>query len=331
MNRSAIGWTDLTSNPIRYRDPAGHVVWGCERTSPGCAHCYAAALAKRYGRGAGAFTAEEMATYTPFLDEKEVHRILTATVVSGQRVSGSRCFIGDMTDIFGEWVPDELLDRLFTAMALRMDVTFQVLTKRPDRMRAYMQRLAASTVEPKNRDWPDLFGSPMLYLTELLGERRMLALCDQPDWSNAWPLPNVWLGTSVENQHWANERIPQLLQTPAAVRFISAEPLLGPIDLMDLSVGSAPDSLDAFTGETCSSETTCIVVEGPGLDWVIVGGESGQHARPVPVDAITSIVRQCAAAGVQAFVKQDCGSKPGLQGDIPDDIWAVKQFPAVAA
>lgn len=90
MNMTSIGWTDFTSNPIRYKDAAGKMVWGCERISPGCAHCYAAELAVRYGRGAGKFTDEEMATYTPYFDEEEAHKILHTRVVKGHPVKGSR-------------------------------------------------------------------------------------------------------------------------------------------------------------------------------------------------------------------------------------------------
>src|SRR4051812_14758294 len=118
MQKTNIEWTatprpdgtlepGYSANPLKYRDAAGNVVWGCVKTSPGCAHCYAETLAKRYGRG-GPFTAATMRGLTPFLDEKELHRMLTY-----KPAAGKKCFVGDMTDVFGEWVPDELLDRLF--------------------------------------------------------------------------------------------------------------------------------------------------------------------------------------------------------------------------
>jgi protein gp37 len=112
-----------------------------------------------------------------------------------------------------------------------------------------------------------------------------------------WPLPNVWLGVSVENQHFADERIPLLLQTPAAVRFISAEPLLGPIELERGGF--------ALHRPVKSPSGT----RWPGLDWVIVGGESGSKARPFDLAWARSIVAQCKAAGVPVFVKQ-LGSNP---------------------
>ena len=192
-----------------------------------------------------------MAKLTPFLDEKELRAIHWSRKIAGKRV-----FIGDMTDIFGEWVPDLMIAELWTTFSQRPDVTFQVLTKRAERMR---------------RLWAE----------------------DMP------PLPNVWNGVSVEDQQRADERIPHLLQTPAAVRFISAEPLLGPIDLK----------------ENISN-----------LDWVIVGGESGPKFRACDVAWITAIVDQCRDASVPVFVKQDAHRLPGQQGRIPDEYF-IHEFP----
>src|SRR4051794_20138161 len=110
MNRTSIEWTDFTANPLKFRAPDGRIVWACEKVSPGCAHCYADSLSVRYtDRRAGDWNAGTMATLTPFLDEKELHKMLTAKTIGGKAVSGSRCFVGDMTDIFGEWVSDALL------------------------------------------------------------------------------------------------------------------------------------------------------------------------------------------------------------------------------
>ena len=127
------------------------------------------------------------------------------------------------------------------------------------------------------------------------------------DWGRGYA--NVWLGVSVEDQNAADERIPHLLAAPAAVRFLSVEPMLGPISLR----GTAP-----------TAENTHL----PQLHWVIVGGESGPKARPCDVAWIRSIVQQCRAAKVPVFVKQDSGPRPGRQGRIPDDLW-IKEFPGV--
>lgn len=138
MNRTQIEWTTFSANPLKYRDAAGRVVWGCVHKSEGCRHCYSEAMAKRYGRG-GPFTATLMKGLTPFLDEGELRHMAMAHRIGGVPVPGSRCFVGDMTDLFGEWVPDELLHRLFSdVLERRQDVIWQLLTKRADRMREYL-------------------------------------------------------------------------------------------------------------------------------------------------------------------------------------------------
>jgi len=119
-------------------------------------------------------------------------------------------------------------------------------------------------------------------------------------------LPNVWLGVSVENQHFADERISLLLQTPAAVRFISAEPLLGPVNLSSIRWETEGSGGPAFV-DVCNG-TFCTIgghgLPGPSLDWVIVGGESGPGSRPFDTGWARSIVQQCKSAGVAVFVKQ---------------------------
>jgi protein gp37 len=266
MNRTSIEWTDFTANPLKFRDADGKTVWGCVHASPGCVNCYAETLAKRYGRG-GPFNAPTMAKLTPFLDEKELRAMLT-----DKAAAGKRCFVGDMTDVFGEWVADDLLDRLFAVLVQRSEVTWQVLTKRAARIRDYFDGFSRRTGEP-------------------------------------WPVPNVWLGVSCEDQQRANERIPHLLETTAAVRFVSAEPLIGPVELR-------PDwfKLDDISG----------VDYGSGLDWVIVGGESGPRSRYCDTSWIHSLLAQCRAAGVPCFMKQ-LGAKPtqGREGEEPI-VFAVK-------
>lgn len=325
MNKTSIGWTDFTSNPIRYRDADGKLVWACERASPACAHCYAAELAKRYGRGGGEFTKEELATYTPYFDAKEASKILEAKVVKGQQVQGSRVFIGDMTDIFGPWVPDALLDELFAVMALcdgkrssgrRLD--FQLLTKRPERARAYL-------TDPDTR-----FRIAAAVCVHTVGFRPHRDGCDWSAWKE-WPLPNVWLGVSVENQHWADKRIPILLNTPAARRFISAEPLLKPINVSNyLRPTGVPGQCFDIDGEWYHEPGSCPDC-WEGLDWGIGGGESGNTLRDPGVNAFVDLADQFTKYGRAFFMKQDVHRKPGQQGRIPDDIWALKQFPKAAA
>lgn len=289
MNKTSIGWTDYSVNPLKYRDASGAVVWACEKVSPGCAHCYSASLANRWGRGAD-FNAGEMAKLTPFLDEKEL-----ASMLNYKPASGKRCFVGDMTDVFGEWVSDALIVKLFATMALRPDVTFQVLTKRAARM--------ARLIGLYNP-----VGGPPPF-----SER----VANAAGKELPWPLPNVWLGVSCEDQQRADERIPELLDTPAVVRFISAEPLLADVGLF------------AFFDTPTRNE--CLGILGghkrvPGLDWVIVGGESGANFRPCEREWIASIVTECESAGVPVFVKQGAHRLPGQPTGDPR-LDALKQFP----
>lgn len=291
MNVTNIEWTattlpdgtsrpGFTSNPIKYRDrETGQVVWACVRHSPGCTNCYAQTLALRYGRG-GPYTQSAMDKVEPFVDEAELRKLVTAKTVGGVPVSGSRVFIGDMTDVFGSWVSDEMLDKMFAAFALRPDVTFQVLTKRADRMAKYLDPNWMS-----NGGWNRcmVVGGRAC---EIRGE----------SWANwnkyahplnrTWPLPNVWLGTSVENQAAADERIPHLLRTPAAIRFISYEPALGAVDWSPWS----------------------------DIDWIISGGESGPNARPSHPDWHRAARDFCAKHGKAYFFKQWGEWMPGMIG-----------------
>ena len=259
MNQTAIGWTDFSANPLKYRDASGAVKWACAKVSAGCTNCYSEALAKRWNRGTD-YNTGEIAKLTPFMDEKELGAMLTSRKIRGKRV-----FVGDMTDVFGEWVSDELLDQLFALFVQRSEVTWQVLTKRAERMRHFLARFSQRT-----------------------GEQ--------------WPVRNVWIGVSVEDQQCADERIPVLLDTDAEIRFISAEPLLTGLDIAKHRPGAN------------------------GLKWVIVGGESGPHFRRCEPWWIQNIVGQCRDVDIPVFVKQDAHRLPGQQGRIPDEFW-LKQFP----
>ncbi len=296
MKRTDIEWTanhlpdgttepGLSSNPLQYRTPDGKVVWACVKHSSGCANCYSEAIAHHWERGKP-FTRANMAELTPFLAEEELYHILTAKKIAGKPVAGSKCFLGDMTDVFGEWVPDHLLDTLFATMAMRRDVTFQILTKRADLMRDYFG----------NPDRKRKIAAKVMDLSEMLARQRQshTARLKLDDFSAAFagsgPIRNIWLGVSVENQAAADERSPHLLATPAAVRFLSCEPLLGALHLRPY-LGDADEQYQHFSRPV-------------GIDWAIVGGESGHGARPFAVEWGRSLVQQCRAAGVACFVKQ---------------------------
>lgn len=305
MGATSIEWCDHSINPLRARGKSGAVGHYCEMVSPGCANCYASALQRRFGLPP--FLAGQKRDLVElFLDEEKLQEVI-------RRRKPTRYFWCDMTDLFGEWVPDEWINRCFAAMVLATHHTHQVLTKRAARMRHYIS------------------GDRQMVITRLIGQlicdayerktgKPMAMTAERAALVTDWPLSNVWLGVSVENREQANARIPLLLETPAAVRFLSVEPLLE-------HIGQWGHCDDCGAHRDIAGRCRCV---GKGrVGWVIVGGESGPNARPCDVAWIRSIVRQCQEAGVACFVKQDSCFRPGLQGRIPDDIWAIKEFPHV--
>lgn len=255
-----IEWTKETWNPIV----------GCSVVSPGCTNCYAMRQALRLSKNpatphyAGTV---EMSRGGPVWTGKVAlasDKVLTAPL---RRRKPTMYFVNSMGDLFHEDVPDDWIDQVFAVMALAPQHTFQVLTKRAGRMREYMDaehKVAAQMLEFCKKGQAPLPGT------------------------FRWPLPNVWLGVSAEDQARADERIPHLLATPAAIRFVSAEPLLGQVDLT----------------RQLYEHATGLRTATPNLDWIIVGGESGKGARPMHPDWARSIRDQCAAAGVPFFFKQ---------------------------
>jgi len=216
----------------------------------------------------------------------------------------STVFVNSMSDLFHDAVPDAFIDKVFGVMALCPRHVFIVLTKRPERMRAYLVALAA-----EDGDRPPIIPARIIDAGDGLLPKDDIR---QVSWDfPAWPLPNVWLGVSVEDQATADERIPLLLQTPAALRFVSAEPLLGPIDLNRVEnpgrMAEGQRYLDVLKGyawdtDGCGGVDVC-GIEGK-LGWLIVGGESGPRARECNVAWVRSLKNQAASAGVSIFCKQ---------------------------
>lgn len=232
---------------IEWTDQTWNVVTGCTPVSPGCDHCYAETFLHRWhGIPGHPFTTGFAPTVHPRrLDEPLWWR------------TPRRVFVAALGDLFHAKVPDEFVVEVFVRMWWAPEHTFQVLTKRHRRLGSLVPRIAD-------------------HLRHIEAD---LAQVDCPT-PLTWPLPNVWLGVSAETQQWADIRIPALLTTPAALRWVSCEPLLGPVDLRPWLTSPG------------------------GVDWVVVGGESGPGARPLDLAWLADLIDQCATTGVPVFVKQ---------------------------
>jgi protein gp37 len=297
---SNIEWTDATWNPVV----------GCSVVSPGCTNCYAMRLA-------GSRLAHTM-KYRGLTKDSNAGPVWTGEVRLWEKAltdplhwrEPRKIFVNSEGDLFHESIPDEWIDRVFAVMALCPQHTFQLLTKRAERMRDYI-----SMLDDRFHGNPDLMG-------RTLGQAAV-DLTDDPCAAHAiddmtWPLPNVWLGVSCERQQEADERIPLLLQTPAAIRFISAEPLLGPIDLRNLRDGTfnALDGIDFEAIGDIRDVGDLSKTQRPAtLNWVIVGGESGPNARPMRPQWAREFRDKCQAAGVSFFFKQWGEWAPRWPGD----------------
>lgn len=267
-DKSAIEWTDATWNPVT----------GCTKVSAGCKFCYAERLFPRAYSGRK-FT--EVRWHAERLDQplrwKKPRRI----------------FVNSMSDLFHEDVPGAFIGKVFGVMAVARQHVFQVLTKRPQRM---SDLLADGVVGP-------LKGEADQTAFEILRERSTTAE-EASRWPGLkWPLPNVWLGVSVEDQATADERIPLLLQTPAAIRFVSYEPALGPIKFSDDWM-RCPGGAEYGHGFNRTTVHAGCCEKYPHVNWLIAGGESGPNARSAHPEWIRSARDQCAAAGTAFFFKQ---------------------------
>jgi protein gp37 len=284
MTASKIEWTDFTWNPVR----------GCSRVSPGCGGanheggCYAEKMAARFSDPGQPYHGFAKRTKYGGAWTGKLALIPEMLTLPLHWRKPRRIFVDSMADLFAEGVEDEWIDRAFAVMALCPQHTFQVLTKRPERMRDYIGSRAG-------------FMALNDVIAEILHQRRDVDIraisFDYP----TWPLPNVWLGTSVEDQQRADERIPHLLATPAAVRFLSCEPLLGPVDLQ---WAVSRNVLDIGAGFLVRGHFAPGLETIRRLDLIIIGGESGPRSRPCWTPDIRSLVRQCQRAGVAVFVKQ---------------------------
>lgn len=287
MTTTKIEWTDRVWNPVT----------GCTKVSPGCDNCYAENIARRFA-GSKAFpqgfdvVLHEDRVQAPFRWKKP-----------------ARVFVNSMSDLFHDAVPDLFITQVFDVMEAKPNQrhTFQILTKRHARMRSFMQarQKAKQEYAAKFDDCPTeaMRNSPAARAARARAAR---------------PPANIWLGVSVEDQRWADIRIPALIDTPAAVRFVSCEPLLGPVDLgrwlrpvPDCGHVTPEDGTcghPAAATPECHRWADCPARQRPedwrGLDWVIAGGESGPRARPMHPDWARQMRDACDVAGVPFFFKQ---------------------------
>ena len=261
---------------IEWADESWNPVTGCTKVDEGCRNCYAERMSKRLAGRCG-YPADD-----PFRVTLHPDRLNKPLHWKKPR----RVFVNSMSDLFHKDVPDGFIDQVFAVMALASEHEFMILTKRPERMRGWFDRI-------RNYGDEKPFG-------RRIGEGKYIA-SQYSAWIDAeefypWPLPNVWLGVSVHDQKSADERIPILLQTPAAHRFVSQEPALGAVDFRrSTHIGFANRQREQGIG----------YAEATKLHLIITGGESGPGARPMHPDWVRSIRDQCAAAGVKFVHKQN--------------------------
>ena len=256
---------------IEWTNKTWNPIRGCSRVSEGCRNCYAERVAARFG-GPG-LPYEGLTTKDGRWNGKVV--VVEEHLADPLRwKKPRRIFVNSMSDLFHENVSDETIDQIFSVMVQCPQHIFQVLTKRPERMQSYMESCQMGADDVGGR----------------------------------FPWDNVWLGVSVEDQKSADERIPHLLRTPAAVRWLSVEPMLGPVDL-----AKAGWNFHDFDPEFDVQ-----------IQWVVCGGESGAGARPMHPAWARSLRDQCVAAGTPFFMKQMDKKQP-----IPEDL-LIREYPHAA-
>ena len=287
---TGIEWTDATWNPVT----------GCTLWSEGCRHCYAKFQA--WPR----LAASPQTVYfgRPF-ENVAVHDVRLDQPLRWTRPR--RIFVNSLSDLFHQDVPFEFIDKVFAVMAMTPHHTYQILTKRAKRMHQYLtaRRGEGNTQDTTAECVGTIYARPGHFMLNLIGPVPRAKLLDGRTLP-AWPLPNVWLGVSIEDQDAADERIGFLLQSPAAIHWISAEPLLRPLDIRPFLAHDYSEWQP--TGEPCA---VCGVYTNGmhhpyavGLDWVVVGGESGTKARPMHPEWARSLRDQCTAADVPFLFKQ---------------------------
>jgi protein gp37 len=303
---TAIEWTEVSWNPTH----------GCSKVSPGCANCYAETLSLRYGQTPAPWTPANAAQNVLLKPHKLTEPLRKAKPFDAPRM----VFVNSMSDLFHELIPDDYIAKVFAVMALAHQHTFQVLTKRPERMRDLL------------RSWP--FAREVMEQVHELGRGIPNAFIVADVVNDGFDqLTNIWLGTSIENRRFVH-RADLLRETPAHIRFISAEPLLGPLlpdaDYMeDAEHERWPlDNFDVRCWRPWADEYRGRGLSLEAIDWLIVGGESGAGHRPMKLEWARALRDYCrdecwqdADGATALFVKQLGGARAGTAlSDLPPDL-----------
>lgn len=298
-----IEWTHIPG----FKGETWNPVTGCTKISPGCANCYAETFLMRFHRSG------------PFLPGNVIQRHDDRLGIPFRWKGPRAVFVNSVSDTFHEDVPDSFLVKMYAVMALTPRHIYQVLTKRPDRAPGLRNLgwLWGEVVEHEAVGW--VWGE--VIKTEADQIRRLNPGLNLPEYDGTWPLPNVWLGTSAENQYWANDRVPKLLQCPAVVHFVSCEPLLSYIDLYALRQPSGViyDGLEGWLNTGSRSRTK-------GLDQVIVGGESGnsKKIRPMHTEWARHLRDQTKMSNKAFFFKQWGKYRPMSDEEIRATPWKAR-------
>jgi protein gp37 len=311
-DKSKIEWTEATWNPVT----------GCDKVSAGCLHCYAETMAKR-------LQAMGQANYSAGFKVRTHEPMLRVPI---QWTRPRTIFVNSMSDLFHPAVPFAFIDRVYAIMAMCGRHTFQVLTKRPERAVEYYAtfdadcntvsgsdggfRLGCAAGELLDGAWIHGPGKPYRKMIEQF-------ICDTHDQPVPWPLPNVWVGTSIENQPMAERRMPELVKIPAVVRFVSFEPLLGPVDVSpwlyrELDTESRNYLYDGTGGHPDLYPQAVEKASRTNvLQWAIVGGESGPDARAMHPAWARGLRDQMMRAEIPFYFKQWGEWAPFELGDDP--------------
>lgn len=302
------------TNPIGYCTKTWNPMTGCDPVSEACEHCWAKRMARRFWKPvAGKPSYPFEPTFHPDRLEAPLHWR-----------KPQRVFVCSMSDLFHETFTDRQIDQVFGVMAMAPEHTFLVLTKRPERMATYL-----ASLNDHEAWWDAMYERGWVDLEELYNVAPEGVPCVFPT-EPKWPLPNVHLGVTAENQQRADERIPILLDTPAAVRFVSCEPLLSAVDLEAFT--SVYDEYGEPSSPRCNPDGSL------QLSWAILGGENGPGARRMDPRWATTVFDQCQAAGIPFWWKgpgatlayNDRRGPTGRDWDIWNRMMATRELPAVA-